>query len=64
MSRVWVLLLMREYEEPVIECQSCGKVLKTLSPTEAKAVAYSPNNYIMFCVLCKEEGLHIEPAFR
>ena len=55
---------MREYEEPVIECQSCGKVLKTLSPTEAKAVAYSPNNYIMFCVLCKEEGLHIEPAFR
>lgn len=46
-------------DQPVLECQDCGRVLRTLSPAEAQQVADNPYNFIFFCVPCqrvKEEA--------
>lgn len=50
--------------EPVIECQSCGKVLQKLTEAQAQQVAANPYNFIGFCAPCKALGLHIEEAYR
>lgn len=40
-------------DDPVLECQDCGKVLRHLSPAEAQKVAANPYNFIAYCSRCK-----------
>lgn len=58
-------------DDVVIECQSCGNVLKLIradNMAEAQklrnAIADKPYNYIMFCKSCIEAGYHIDEAYR
>jgi uncharacterized protein with PIN domain len=39
----------------VLECQSCGKVLRELAPEEAQKVADAPYNYVVYCPPCGRE---------
>lgn len=34
---------------PVLECQSCGKVLRKLSAAEAQMVARDPDVFTVYC---------------
>lgn len=43
-------------DDPVLECQDCGAVLRTLSPAEAQKVAANPYNYVLYCALCQDIG--------
>lgn len=43
-------------DDPVIECQDCGRVIRTLTPAEAQQVAARPYNFIVFCYPCKQEN--------
>ena len=35
--------------EPTLDCQTCGKVLRVLSPAENQQVALNPQNFIVYC---------------
>lgn len=48
--------------EPVLECQDCGRVLRTLSPVEAQQVADKPYNFILLCAPCGREEDQIMEA--
>ncbi|KJK12550.1 hypothetical protein UB45_07685 [Terrabacter sp. 28] len=39
--------------EPVLECQMCGTVLRTLTPSEAREVADRPYDFVLFCAACR-----------
>ena len=41
--------------EPVLECQMCGTVLRTLTPSEAREVADRPYNFVVYCAGCRQE---------
>jgi hypothetical protein len=41
-------------EQPVLECQMCGQVLRTLTPAEAQEVAHRPYDFILNCLSCVE----------
>lgn len=43
-------------EDPVLECQDCGRVLRHLTPGEAQQVAEHPYNFIFFCAICQKEN--------
>lgn len=46
-------------DTPKLECQSCGWVIRELSPQEARDMALHPYNWITFCGDCRimgEEG--------
>lgn len=43
------------FVDPVIECQTCGEVLRRLSLAEAQQVADNPQNFIVFCGPCQIE---------
>lgn len=36
----------------VLECQDCGRVVRELSPAEAKAVAERPYDFTVYCNEC------------
>jgi len=40
-------------DQPTIDCQDCGVVLRELSPDEAQEVARNPYNFIFYCDTCK-----------
>lgn len=42
--------------EPTLDCQTCGKVLKVLSPAEAQKVALNPQDFIVDCSDCSDVG--------
>jgi hypothetical protein len=39
-------------DNPVLECQDCGSVVRKLTQTEDQAVAANPYNFIVFCREC------------
>ena len=42
------------YDDPlVLECQDCGRTVRTLTPAEAQQVADKPYNFIIFCASCQ-----------
>lgn len=41
--------MMWDNQDKVLECQSCGSVVRTLTAAEAQQVAYSPYDYIVYC---------------
>lgn len=41
--------------EPVLECQMCGTVLRTLTPSEAREVASRPYDFVIYCGGCRQE---------
>jgi hypothetical protein len=43
----------------VLECQSCGEILRQLSHSEAQMVADNPYNYVVWCAQCKRDGAHL-----
>ena len=43
------------YDNPVLECQDCGVVLRELTLAEAQQVAANPYNFIVFCKLCQRD---------
>ena len=45
---------------PVLECQLCGAVLKTLTREEADIVAERPYDFITYCAKDRAVGLEIE----
>lgn len=51
-------------DDPTLECQACGRVLKRLSLAEAQRVAGDPYRFIVYCHECLREDLHIEQGFR
>lgn len=52
--------MIQMFEDPVLECQDCGIVLRTLSPAEAQKVAANPYNYIALCMLCRNGNEQME----
>lgn len=42
------------YDQPVLECQDCGDVVRELSDAEAQRVADSPYDFIVYCHSCRE----------
>jgi len=46
----------------VLECQSCGEVVRTLSEDEALTVASRPYDFVVYCRAHKADA--IEEAFR
>lgn len=45
-------------DDPVLECQDCGTVVKRLTPGEAQQVAERPYNFVVYCDRCRKEGLY------
>lgn len=48
--------------EPTLDCQTCGAVMRRLSPSEAAMVAANPHNYIVDCYTCARERMLHELA--
>lgn len=36
-------------DEPVLECQTCGEIMRRLSAAEAQRVADRPYDFIAYC---------------
>jgi uncharacterized protein with PIN domain len=41
-------------DQPTLDCQDCGTVLRNLSDEEAQAVATNPYNFICYCRNCRK----------
>jgi hypothetical protein len=39
-------------DDPTIDCQDCGRILRHLSPAEAQKVAANPYNFVFWCDDC------------
>jgi hypothetical protein len=46
--------------EPTLDCQTCGEVIRILSPAENQKVARNPQNYIVDCHLCQRELVRVK----
>jgi hypothetical protein len=40
-------------QNPTLDCQDCGAVVKKLTDAEAQKVADNPYNYVVYCVSCR-----------
>jgi uncharacterized protein with PIN domain len=40
-------------DQPTIDCQDCGTVLRKLSDEQAQEVARNPYNFIFYCSACR-----------
>jgi hypothetical protein len=49
-------------DEPTLNCQACGAVVRKLTASEAQMVARNPYNYVVFCP--GHRNLAIEEEFR
>ena len=43
-------------EDPVLECQDCGEVVKRLTRAEEAQVADRPYNFVVYCRRCRPIG--------
>jgi len=41
--------------QPVLECQRCGDIVRELTIEEARQVAEKPHNFVVYCVRCRKE---------
>lgn len=44
------------HDDPTLDCQTCGCVLRHLSPAEAQRVAANPYNFIVYCPPCGRDN--------
>lgn len=44
-------------EQPVLECQECGDVIRKLSHEEAQDMAYRPYAWVAYCWQCGRGGV-------
>jgi hypothetical protein len=45
------------YGSETLDCQQCGQILRELTPAEARKVADSPENFIIYCKSCQKDIL-------
>lgn len=44
--------------DPVLECQTCGEVVRKLSLAESQEVSYNPYAFIVYCsAQCRDDDL-------
>lgn len=41
-------------DDPTLDCDDCGRILRHLSPSEAQKVARNPYNFIAYCTTCQK----------
>lgn len=45
-------------DDPVLECQTCGEVVRKMSLAEAQEASYNPYAFIVYCsVQCRDDDL-------
>lgn len=53
---------MSAREEPTLDCQQCGDVVRRLEPAEAQQVAADPYRFIVYCTTCQRTGITADPT--